>query len=233
MTTVEKYRLADAKPKTDAELSEEATRRKQLCESLGLTMQATVDGDEQQAQFYPELTGLELAVWMQFLPTHYSKNAGQWKNYQFDIVPQDALYEIDLAASMRKFLDFEIWTPERQKSDPLVVGVVGNRGMNGEKGSARFFKIARWGESLQSFEKIKKLTFFQRIRNYAYKNINSVPHPVLERVQSKWEKSPYEIVYFSGPSSSFWRRHCAKATSYRFRIESNIFSVCSRCLAIS
>lgn len=108
--------------------------------------------------------GFDFNVWAKFLPTRSSI-----KKYTYDSVPFDVLRHIFDAKSLQIFDKIEIWTPEgntasgriermttwgvdsKKVVDPMAVGVITTRG----DGVRHYFSIARWGESLEPFEKIK------------------------------------------------------------------------------
>lgn len=147
--------------------SDSIERRQKLCATLGLDVQANFVGesDIEADKFYTELSGYELNILMSYLPRWYSRQEGDWKNYRFDVVPTEVLEEINFALSLQIFDDLEIWTPERI-NDPMAVGVVGRHGGSRSSGSARFFRISRWGESLRTFKEIEEKILKTRIHNW-------------------------------------------------------------------
>lgn len=100
------------------------------------------------------MSDTELVIWRAWLPTAYTDNGDQnsrhkLADYQFDRVPGPVLKAWEKYKQSGMFERFEIWTPEVQQPDPILVGVNGN---------SRHL-LARWGESdanLMSFDDIKR-----------------------------------------------------------------------------
>jgi len=151
---VEDFRaISDDELEKLAELAADkvAATRERIVTDLGLRLQRT-RSIEEACKFYGEpLTDHEYGVWTGFLPTSYSKERGGWQSYSFDRIPNGVLQEIQTADSLALFHDLRIWTPERQKLDPMVVGVI----YDGAK--TYYFKIVRWGESLASYSSIEQV----------------------------------------------------------------------------
>lgn len=215
---------------TDMPADPEVERRGALVEELGFNpkMQSVDEASLEPSRYYQELTGFRLHVWMYFHATVYSKNSGEWAGYHFDRVPTNVLEEIRTAGSLGVFDDIEVWTPEtpvRRHEDPLVVGVVGVRtelprvratwgglrdGLTSNianSGTARFFPIARWGESLLPFEVIRDKVVLARINQYA--SMPPVPSAVLEYIEKALQANPLVGVFKL--EKAFGRpKHCKK-----------------------
>ena len=91
---------------------------------------------------YPELSGEELTVWRNYLPTR-----GQIRNLytrRFNTIPDPAIAEIKKAT--RSFDRIEIWS---RADDPMAVGVIGEE-------KPRYFSIVRWGDADLTLEQAKK-----------------------------------------------------------------------------
>lgn len=125
--------------------------RRRVCEKLGLAANACLPEIP-----YPEIAGRDLLIWDSFLLCSYSRNREQWGGYIFDCIPQSALDEIEAALDADVFTDIEIWTPEKRRTDPMAVGVLGSRDPNSRFVRGRFFKIVRWGEALLPLEEIER-----------------------------------------------------------------------------
>lgn len=157
------------------ELTDELLERRALLDELGFTNLAHWESEGEVKFFtakmlFPELTGRNMRLWRQFLPTHHASAS----SYTFDNVPQEALEHIRTATRLGCFERIEIWTPEGnsflglaarklhvakeklaefgERIDPMAVGVA--RDINGNE---RLFQIVRWGESsLQAIEAIRR-----------------------------------------------------------------------------
>ncbi len=170
---VEKHRFELQVQDGSADAS--AKERMRACEKLGLKVNAQLSDIP-----YPEITGYDLVIWDAFLPSSYSCKKKEWEEYYFDCIPQSALDEIESACDANVFTDIEIWTPEKRRTDPLAVGVLGSRGANNRFAGGRFFKIVRWGESLLPFEEIERRMESQLIIN---KTSRVVPEFVYEKAR--------------------------------------------------
>ena len=93
----------------------------------------------------------EYLIWCRFLPTSYWQT--QFHYYAFDIIPTDVLEIYKECIKDNIFETYKIKTPELLKNDPALFEFVGNN----------VYLIARWGESLLSFEKIKRKVLFSYI----------------------------------------------------------------------
>lgn len=132
--------------------TEPSEERLQICKSLGLSAQCL--SDQNAADFYPEITGEELAFWTVFLPTRYRHSSKSWSYYKFDRIPTEPLRHIQKAYDSKLFDDLEIWTPEKIHEDPIAVGVVGASSDWSRMAQGQFFKIVRWGESLKPWQEL-------------------------------------------------------------------------------
>lgn len=215
---------------TPAERSEcsEAERRSKLVEELGFNpkMQSVDETCLEASRYYQESTGYQLRAWMFFHATYYSKSQGDWAEYHFDRVPTSVLDEIRTAEALGCFDDIELWTPEtpvRRHEDPMAVGVVGVRtqlpgsldfgrlrvGFTpnlAQSGTARFFPIARWGESLLPFEKILKSVVLRRVK-LDYYMPREVPKGVLQYLEGLFQDNPLQD-QFQLDKAGRRRKHC-------------------------
>lgn len=107
------------------------------------------------------LSADEILIWKAFLPTTYadSRSDGRkLRDYHFDRIPSPVLKAWSVHKKSGVFDSFEIWTPEREQTDPILIGVVGR---------ARYL-LARWGESdanLLSWEDVKRTVRRQRLKD--------------------------------------------------------------------
>lgn len=206
---VESYRKQNSIEKKNFEPDK---KREELLKHLGLKAQLAFDTTSvYPSAFYPNISGYELKVWLDFLRTAYSKNMGHWNKYRFDCIPTDALEQIQFAESLHLFNDLEIWTPE-QPIDPMVVGVLGDRqetlanpfnsAMHGRR-NVRFFQIVRWGESLKPFEAIEKEVLHQKIRS----SVSPVPQKILDYIIERFRKDGLGASILG---RTIFARHCGK-----------------------
>lgn len=99
----------------------------------------------------PPMTDAEVTIWQAWLPRAYTAEDPFYSldRYNFDRIPMPVLKVWEAHKQSGIFERFEIWTPENNDPDPILVGVNGN---------ARHL-LARWGESdanLVSFDDIKQ-----------------------------------------------------------------------------
>ena len=159
---VEIYRNLEAHPiellESIVGKTSENLDKNQLYAELGFeTLSRRNEGPE---RFYSRPTNEDWLIWKHFLPTIYSFENGDWKNFVFDSVPMDILREIQYAKSISVFDDICIRTPEKLYIDPLVYGLVQTSKTNKD-----IYIIGRWGESLIPFVDICKQVFSQSIRS--------------------------------------------------------------------
>lgn len=88
----------------------------------------------------------EMIMWSTYLPTRY--NVHDFKNFVFSDVPMDVLQLYKTCKEQNLFQSYSIRTPEKQNSDPILIGETENHS----------YLLARWGESLLSIKKIKRIT---------------------------------------------------------------------------
>lgn len=196
--------------------------RVELCDALGLPQQKILEPSVDRKFFYPEISGEELYVWRTFLPTIYQRSGRDgssvrtWSDYHFDLIPNEALREIQAALDSNLFHDLEIWTPERSQRDPVAVGRLGQS----------VFLIARWGESLAPFEEIRRAVADRLLRGKIQElSISEKAGELLRAIALRLR----DDIYFSG--RSLFHTHCG-VRSLRFE---GIFSYslrirfCGRC----
>lgn len=142
---------------------EDLSQRKSLADKLGLHALASKCAQEgnrakvKQMISFPLLQGEELEIWQKFLPSTYSEDGkaqhtfsyrgAKLDAYAFDLIPISVLELWATLKDDKVFDTYEIWTPERQVVDPILLGFRKKIGP---------FLLARWGESLQAFEEIKE-----------------------------------------------------------------------------
>lgn len=159
----------------EQEISEiEMVKRRDLCAQLSMDLLAA-RCDIELARLrcskkvkYPLLSTHENQIWSEFLPTKYRAHVGTnlWgrtdmKLYNFDFIPISVLELFRDSRKNGEFDIYEIWTPELQRRmDPILVGF--KKINNNEIGP---FMIARWGESLETFENIEKQVEARRVQN--------------------------------------------------------------------
>jgi hypothetical protein len=153
MTVVEDYTLTGPSVE-EADLVLAGVQHK-LHDELGYELgfqQQWVGSAAGARMFYGEpISPKELNVWKAFLPNRYSHLAGNWSQCDPDLVPPEVMERAHLAHHRRVFDDLQIWSAAPSDIDPMLVGSVKVRGV------WHFFKIARWGESLASFEAIEEV----------------------------------------------------------------------------
>jgi len=238
---VENYRMPQVI--TISPDSQNLSNRRELCDSLGLTIQSKLANPKVSPhavanQFYPSIQWNQLVIWNQFLPKSYSLNKGQWREYQFDVIPNAVLEEINFAHQSGMFSDIEIWTPETVQVDPLAVGIIGQYPKGRRlSGNAQFYALARWGESLLPFNQIK-----QRVINHflnTYGSEAQIPSHVLQAMKDKIEKDLNQGLYPAGSpggwifagQSPIWTRHCGQRMfifDCYFYSDNRMF-LCSKC----
>src|SRR5215467_9794051 len=91
---------------------------------------------------YPELSGEELTVWRNYLPTR--RQIRNLYTRRFNTIPDPAIAEIKKAT--RSFDHIEIWS---RADDPMAVGVIGEE-------NPRYFSIVRWGDAELTLEQAKE-----------------------------------------------------------------------------
>ena len=211
--------------------------RQQLCAELGLLHQRARKPIEKALLYFPQMSTLELYVWGSFLPTCYSKKEGEWTQYAFDTIPLESLECISRTRMLAIFDDLEIWTPEYRSTDPLVVGVVGERGEGSSarrrtlvfQGGTAFFPITRWGESLQPVDTIAREIMLQFITNETQLVI---PEQVFDQMRRVWENNP-RVLYYSGQNQKSPCPQC-KGPLYEFHNygtdrSHTVWTVCQSC----
>ena len=109
-----------------------------LAAELGLKIQAERYEKPLAEHAFTPLTEDEAMLWMHHCPTRYS-TTGRVRDlaqYAFDNVPIEVMRHWKAIKENYSFDRYEIWTTERTAaSDPLLIGVVGQR----------LFILARWG----------------------------------------------------------------------------------------
>ncbi len=114
-----------------------------IAEELGLTVQAARYGKRTDIaeQFgHVCLSDDEWSVWDAFCPTAYFENrtgrvGESFSDYGFDLIPAPVLkYWRDVKRDYA-FDEFQIWTVEENKQDPLLIGIY----------AGAHYLLARWG----------------------------------------------------------------------------------------
>ncbi|MDO8507596.1 MAG: hypothetical protein Q7S53_03435 [bacterium] len=222
----ESYRKADSTERSE-DFAAMKARRAKMCEALNLQAQVSAQAiAEEAAIFYKEITGYELAMWREFLPTAYEDFA----EYSYDVIPEVALEDIVTANNMNIFSTMEIWTPEIEVNsmDPMAVGITG------VGRDRRFFPIVRWGaEKLLTPEQIERVVARRQQDRWRSYGVNSVPETILDHIVAKFRES--EGVYEYGirrASGGFMRmRRCCGKKMYALRWfgEHPDENVCAEC----
>ncbi|MBI4992246.1 MAG: hypothetical protein HZB99_03440 [Candidatus Harrisonbacteria bacterium] len=162
---IELYRNTKAEiPDGEKEKDSSIKKAQELCKryrNLGLEGQATmiekaikvggplITDKIKPDLFWRKISDNDLRIWRIFLPTSYRSDLGPGRtlaSYAFDQIPEEVISEFELAKALRLFNVYEVRTPEGRNIDPILIGLYGNTS----------YLIARWGESLQSFEEIKR-----------------------------------------------------------------------------
>lgn len=139
-------------------------QRVHLVQELGLSAQQKHLEVLEKAKEIPFklLSPEDRRTWRRFLPNRFLEDAAALRegfqgrlmnrlsmrrltDYNEDLIPVCVLEAWQHCRQMGYFESYEIWTP-RDESDPVLIGQLGP--LN--------FLIARWGESLMPFEKIKQ-----------------------------------------------------------------------------
>jgi hypothetical protein len=97
---------------------------------------------------YPELSGEELTVWRNYLPTR--RPIRNLYTRRFNTIPDPAIAEIKKAT--RSFDRIEIWS---RADDPMAVGVIGEE-------NPRYFSIVRWGDAKLTLAQIKRRLWVEK-----------------------------------------------------------------------
>ena len=108
---------------------------------------ATVSGGTSEPTIpYPELSGEELTVWREYLPTR--RRLGNLSSlFSIETIPDPVITEIEKTKKPTRLFDrIEIWS---RAADPMAVGVI-------EEDKPRYFSIARWGDAELTLEQAKK-----------------------------------------------------------------------------
>jgi len=159
---VETYRKVTKGPHPEMISShkKDAQERKRLLSDFGFKnvkkLDKAAETSDEASIFYEKISKYDLKIWEVFLPTKYYYKPRHWGggrdfsfgDYRFDKIPTEVLKELEFAQSLKLFDNFVIMTPEEK--DPLLAGVVTSPNED------NFFIISRWGESLISFEILKK-----------------------------------------------------------------------------
>lgn len=117
----------------------------ELIEKLGLEGQRTLANPETLTrQPYREMTALEAYVWRAVCP-----RTTPLQKYNLSPIPLRVLQVAAYARELGIYETLEVWHPRKVIDDPLLVGVP-----KGETYSRKRHLIARWGETLVSFDEL-------------------------------------------------------------------------------
>lgn len=202
-------------------VEEEKDVRSDICQSLGLEAQSKLSDNINVDKYYPVISKESLFILKRFLPKSYSKMAGDWKGYCFDTIPYKVLEETAFADSLRTFSDLQIWTPEQNIVDPMIIGVIGS------VDNASYYLISRWGESLKSFEEIKEVVLSRmRERDSIAKEIPNVVKSFMNAFILKGEGYYPE---FQG--TAYGKSKCCSLEMYivKHSNKEKYFYICSKC----
>lgn len=121
----------------------------ELAERLGLEGQKTLTKPETLTRIpYPKITALQRLVFTTLFPTKTTV-----ESYSEGIIPLRVLQVVAYCRENHLYSRLEVWHPEPGKVDPVLIGT--NRASEYHSGDD--FLLARWGDSLQPFEKLIEL----------------------------------------------------------------------------
>lgn len=190
--------------------------------SLGLDKQASIFRADRLAPVvsasYEELSPLDTQVWREFMPKAYSKQAGDWKEYHFDTIPEKVISAIAAAEETGYFDDMEIWTPDKVQTDAYLMGVIDDKR----------FPIARWGERLHDFDEI---AIRLAATHTHWASLSKLARPVQQFIVDRYLKNP-ENEFYVGNGILTW--HCMTPTQKVIvcperRMRGIAYFVCKKC----
>lgn len=206
--------------------------RSKLCTSLGLKIQSELTDNINVEAYYNRLSRENLFIWKDFLPKTYSANEGDWEKYSFDTIPFSVLEEISFAKSLRVFTDYQIWTPEANIVDPLIVGVIGSAPTNNWMSEMNtYFLISRWGESLKAFNEIRENAVFKLKRNSSrLLDIPDIANRFMDCYILK-NMQTWRSFYLSFKGRAWGKSSCCKSKMYKFydSTKERYIYLCSSC----
>jgi hypothetical protein len=121
---------------------------KQKCADLGLDGQLALTSEDKSPIPFDAMNEVALRVYGTLCPAKVD-----YRKYRRTAIPLEVLSLIHLSVNEKYFAGIEIWHDEKSP-DPLAVGFLQP---NGEFTNKEFFMIARWGDVLRPFEKLKEL----------------------------------------------------------------------------
>jgi hypothetical protein len=118
----------------------------ELAAQLGLEGQQKLSDPETLTRApYPALTALQRLVFQTLFPRHTPV-----EKYSEGIIPLRVLQVVAYCRQNHLYRYIHVWHPEPGNVDPVLIGT--NR--ENEYSSGDDFLLARWGESLEAFEKL-------------------------------------------------------------------------------
>lgn len=126
---------------------------KKKCEELGLDSQIALASPEKSPIPFEHMNTVAVRVYETLCPAKV-----EFKRYQKTAIPLEVLALIQLSVNENYFDEIQIWYDDKSP-DPLAVGIK----KNGSSWNHDFYTIARWGDALKPFEKLKDLA----IKRYA------------------------------------------------------------------
>lgn len=128
--------------------SEKLEEWKNKCEELGLTEQLELTSENKSPIPFEAMNTVSLRVYETLCPAKVD-----YKSYKKTTIPLEVLSLIHLSVNENYFNGIEIWYDDKAP-DPLAVGFLQSGGQYSHKD---YFLIARWGDVLKPFEKLKEL----------------------------------------------------------------------------
>lgn len=127
----------------DADKQEEWKKK---CEELGLTEQLNLAAPDKSPIPFEHMNTVSIRVYETLCPEKV-----EFKKYRKTSIPLEVLGLIHLSVNEGYFDEIQIWYDDKTP-DPLAVGVK----KDGEWGNREFYLMARWGDALKPFEKLKE-----------------------------------------------------------------------------
>lgn len=118
----------------------------ELAERLGLNGQKKLANPETLTRIpYPKLTGVQSIVFRTLFP-----NKTTVEEYSEGVIPLRVLQVIAYCRENNLYRRLEVWHPEPGVRDPVLIGTMRESVYH----SGDDFLLARWGDALESFEKL-------------------------------------------------------------------------------
>lgn len=117
---------------------------KEKCESLGLSEQLALASEDKSPMPFEFMNTVQMRVYETICPMKQD-----YKKYNKTAIPLEVLSLIALAEKEHYFEKIEIWYDDKAP-DPIAVGLIKENTY-----SFRNYAIARWGDSIRSFDELK------------------------------------------------------------------------------